>query len=91
MLKLRGAAEPARFYKRADAAMPTSAQLGTVMAGPADWHGSQLSRKVRKSSLAEEMAAEGQEYRKRKFAELQGEPCRRRKGKAPRHTKRRGA
>jgi len=77
LLRLRGAADPKRFYKKADGgALPKHFAVGTVVEGAQEFYSARLAKGERRGTLAEEFAADGDgaAYRKRKFAELQGPP-----------------
>ena len=93
LLRLRGVADPKRFYKKADTGkLPTHFAMGTVVESAADFYGGRLVKADRRQTVGEEMLADGHaaSYRASKFTELQAAaqaaaPRRRnkRKGGAP--------
>lgn len=69
LLKLRGAADPKRFYKRNDTTqLPTRFEVGTVVEGAADFFSARLAKRERKQTLAEELMADRRlrAYRKKR-------------------------
>ncbi len=100
LLKLRGAFDPKRFYKSADASkLPTHFAIGTVVETAADFYAARLHKSERKRTLAEEIMADDgvSAFRKRRTAALDAAPGRgkgrKQSGtakKGARHVKRRG-
>ena len=93
LLRLRGVADPKRFYKKADTGkLPTHFAMGTVVESAADFYSGRMVKGDRRQTVGEEMLADAHaaSYRANKFAELQATaqaaaPRRRnkRKGMAP--------
>ena len=74
LLKLRGAFDPKRFYKTNDTSrLPKHFQVGTVEAGAQDFYSSRLTKKERKRTISEEVAADAEirAHRKKRFAKIQ--------------------
>lgn len=62
-LKLRGALDTKRFYKRnAGTVVPKHFQVGKIVGNAADFYNSRVPKKQRKKNLAEEMMAENNRY-----------------------------
>jgi len=58
-LRLRGALETKRFYKRNNiTTLPKYFQVGRVVETPADYYSSRIPKKQRKQTLAQELVAE---------------------------------
>ena len=79
LVRLRDAMDPKRFYKSLDGGKKKKSrtnlnnmQLGTVVAGPADYYGGELTRKARKATLPEEILANKtmRQYLKEKYNKL---------------------
>ncbi len=92
VLRMRGALDPKRFYKKNDAeAPPKYFQVGRVLDAPADRYAAdRASKKARKSTLVEELMADAefQRYNKRKYAEIVEERSKRERRYQPRGNKR---
>ncbi len=76
ILKMRGALDPKRFYKKNDSdALPKYFQVGRVVDSAADRYVDRVPAKMRKSTLVEELMADAefQRYNKRKYAEIMEE------------------
>ena len=72
ILKMRGALDPKRFYKKSsNAEVPKYFQVGRYLDSPADYYVEGKGRKSKKSLVDELMAdAEFQRYNKRKYTEI---------------------
>lgn len=78
LLKLRGAMDPKRHYKKSDMkskTLPKYFQIGTVVEHASEFYSARLTRKERKTSLADELLSDPsiQKFRKRKVRELEEE------------------
>ena len=74
LLKLRGAYDPKRFYKTEDTTkLPKHFQVGTVIEGAQDFYSARLTKRARKNTLTEEIAADAEikTVRKKRFAKIQ--------------------
>ncbi|XP_019461697.1 PREDICTED: rRNA-processing protein fcf2-like [Lupinus angustifolius] len=76
LLKLRGAIDPKRHYKKGDSkskTLPKYFQMGTVVDSPLDYFSGRLTKKERKATLAEELLSDQNlaAYRKRKVREIE--------------------
>lgn len=74
LLKLRNVIDPKRHYKAEDSkGLPKYFQVGTVIGGPADFYSGRLTKKERKSTLADELLSDStlSAYRKRKYLDIQ--------------------
>ncbi|RUS18611.1 Fcf2 pre-rRNA processing-domain-containing protein [Endogone sp. FLAS-F59071] len=74
LLKLRNVLDPKRHYKKDDSkGLPTYFQVGTIVEAPHEFYSSRLTRRERKSTIVDELAAdsEARKYYKRKFLEIQ--------------------
>ncbi|XP_071723764.1 rRNA-processing protein fcf2-like [Rutidosis leptorrhynchoides] len=76
LLKLRGAMDPKRFYKKAGSkskALPKYFQVGTVIQSHEEFYSGRLSKKERKETLADELLSDSKfkQYRKRKVREIE--------------------
>ncbi|KAJ4840723.1 hypothetical protein Tsubulata_044245 [Turnera subulata] len=76
LLKLRGAMDPKRHYKRADSKskqLPKYFQVGTVVESATEFYSGRLTKKERKATLADELLSDPnlQAYRKRKVREIE--------------------
>ncbi|KAM7279168.1 hypothetical protein ACFE04_006302 [Oxalis oulophora] len=74
LLKLRGAMDPKRFYKKGDKkTLPKYFQVGTVVESPLEFYSSRLSKKERKTTITEELLSDSKfrQYRKRKVREIE--------------------
>ncbi|CAN1256161.1 Deoxynucleotidyltransferase terminal-interacting protein 2 [Linum perenne] len=74
ILKLRGAIDPKRHYKKGDSkGLQKYFQVGTVVSSPFEFHSGRLTKKERKASIAEELLADHsfKSYRKRKVREIE--------------------
>ncbi|CAN0907887.1 rRNA-processing protein fcf2 [Linum grandiflorum] len=74
ILKLRGAIDPKRHYKKSDLkVLPKYFQVGTVIESPMEYFSSRLTKKERKATLADELLADQsfKTYRKRKVREIE--------------------
>ncbi|CAA0842956.1 Fcf2 pre-rRNA processing protein [Striga hermonthica] len=76
LLKLRGALDPKRHYKKGDSkskTLPKYFQVGTVIESATEFFSGRLTRKERKATLADELLADSTlgDYRKRKVREIE--------------------
>ncbi|XP_061351075.1 rRNA-processing protein fcf2-like [Gastrolobium bilobum] len=76
LLKLRGAIDPKRHYKKGDSkskTLPKYFQVGTIVDSPLDFFSGRLTKKERKASLADELLSDQNlaAYRKRKVREIE--------------------
>ncbi|XP_065830209.1 deoxynucleotidyltransferase terminal-interacting protein 2-like [Oscarella lobularis] len=74
ILKMRGALDPKRFYKKEDMnQLPKFFQLGRVIEGPGEFYSGRLTRRQQKQSIVEELLADEKvkSYSKRKYQEIQ--------------------
>lgn len=75
LLKLRGVIDPKRHYKKSDKSkkLPKYFQVGTVVEPASDFYASRLTKKERKTSIADELLADSTlaQYRKRKVREIE--------------------
>ncbi|KAL0296663.1 UNVERIFIED_CONTAM: rRNA-processing protein fcf2 [Sesamum radiatum] len=76
LLKLRSAVDPKRHYKKGDSrskALPKYFQVGTVIESATEFFTGRLTKKERKTTLADELLSDGnlREYRKRKVREIE--------------------
>ena len=58
IVKMRGALDPKRFYRAADKGLPKYFQMGTVVEGSDDG-AHRLSKRERKTSMLQELLADG--------------------------------
>ncbi|XP_028760042.1 rRNA-processing protein fcf2-like [Neltuma alba] len=78
LLKLRGAIDPKRHYKKGDSkskTLPKYFQVGTVVESSEDFFSARLTKKERKATLADELLSDPafSAYRKRKVREIEDE------------------
>ncbi|KAI4335079.1 hypothetical protein L6164_013760 [Bauhinia variegata] len=76
LLKLRGAIDPKRHYKKGDSnlkSLPKYFQVGTVIESPLEFYSNRLTKKERKATLADELLYDQDlaAYRKRKVREIE--------------------
>ncbi|KAK9688797.1 hypothetical protein RND81_09G011600 [Saponaria officinalis] len=76
LLKLRNVMDPKRHYKKSDTklkTLPKYFQIGTVVEPASEYFSSRLTKKERKSSLADELLNDRSlsQYRKRKVREIE--------------------
>ena len=76
LLKLRSVIDPKRHYKKGDSkskALPKYFQVGTVIESASDFFTGRLTKKERKTTLADELLSDHTlgEYRKRKVREIE--------------------
>ncbi|KAL2233349.1 rRNA-processing protein fcf2 [Sesamum indicum] len=76
LLKLRSAVDPKRHYKKGDSrskTLPKYFQVGTVIESATEFFTGRLTKKERKTTLADELLSDGnlREYRKRKVREIE--------------------
>ncbi|KAJ1398330.1 Reticulon [Sesbania bispinosa] len=76
LLKLRAAMDPKRHYKKGDSkskTLPKYFQMGTVLDSPLDYYSGRLTKKERKTTLADELLSDQNlaVYRKRKVREIE--------------------
>lgn len=76
LLKLRDVMDPKRHYKKGDfksKALPKYFQVGTVVETAADFYSGRLTKKERKTTLADELLSDPslRQYRKRKVKEIE--------------------
>ncbi|XP_054793059.1 rRNA-processing protein fcf2-like [Prosopis cineraria] len=76
LLKLRGAIDPKRHYKKGDSkskTLPKYFQVGTVVESSEDFFSARLTKKERKATLADELLSDPafSTYRKRKVREIE--------------------
>ncbi|KNA18568.1 hypothetical protein SOVF_069670 [Spinacia oleracea] len=76
LLKLRNVMDPKRHYKKGDSkskTLPKYFQVGTVVESASDYFSGRLTKKERKSRIADELLADGSlaQYRKRKVREIE--------------------
>ncbi|CAA0837057.1 Fcf2 pre-rRNA processing protein [Striga hermonthica] len=76
LLKLRGALDPKRHYKKGDSkskTLPKYFQVGTVIESATEFFSGRLTKKERKPTLADELLADSTlgDYRKRKVREIE--------------------
>lgn len=76
LLKLRSTLDPKRHYKKADSKsknLPKYFQIGTVIESASEFYSGRLTKKERKSTLAEEILSDpkAKQYRKRKVREIE--------------------
>lgn len=74
LLKMRNVLDPKRHYKANDSKdIPKYFQIGTVIAGAADFYSGRLTKKERKMSFAEELLSDTslKAYTKRKIRQIQ--------------------
>ncbi|KAL3701146.1 hypothetical protein R1sor_019168 [Riccia sorocarpa] len=74
LLKMRSVLDPKRHYKANDSkSIPKYFQIGTVVAGAADFYSGRLTKKERKMSFADELLNDTslKAYTKRKYGEIQ--------------------
>ena len=74
LLKLRGALDGKRFYKKNDTSkIPTRFQFGTVVSGAHEFYSSRISKRDRQSSFTKEVLSDARlsQARKKKYRELQ--------------------
>ncbi|CAJ1060514.1 deoxynucleotidyltransferase terminal-interacting protein 2 [Xyrichtys novacula] len=76
VLKMRGAMDPKRFYKKNDRdGFPKYFQIGTVVDNPVDFYHSRIPKKERKRTMVEELMADA-EFRhnnKKKYQNIMAE------------------
>lgn len=76
ILKLRSVIDPKRHYKKSDSkTLPKYFQVGTVIESATDFFSGRLTKKERKSTLADELLFDHSlgQYRKRKVREIEGD------------------
>lgn len=76
VLRLRSFADPKRFYKKADRALPEHFEVGRVVSSAADYYSADWSGKGKKGNqlgFVEELLADHhyRKYAKRKYSEIQ--------------------
>ncbi|XP_039025459.1 rRNA-processing protein fcf2-like [Hibiscus syriacus] len=75
LLKLRGAIDPKRHYKRdsKSKALPKYFQVGTVVESVTDYYSGRMTKNERKATLADELLSDPavRQYRKRKVREIE--------------------
>ncbi|XP_071742531.1 rRNA-processing protein fcf2-like [Rutidosis leptorrhynchoides] len=73
LLKLRNVMDPKRHYKKGDSKLPKYFQVGTVVEHATEYYTSRLTKKERKSTLADELLSNEslKAYRKRKVQEIE--------------------
>ncbi|OAY36428.1 rRNA-processing protein fcf2 [Manihot esculenta] len=76
LLKLRGALDPKRHYKKGDSkskTLPKYFQVGTVVESSTDFFSGRLTKKERKATIADEVLSDRTltAYRKRKVREIE--------------------
>ncbi|RUP49407.1 Fcf2 pre-rRNA processing-domain-containing protein [Jimgerdemannia flammicorona] len=74
LIKLRSVLDPKRHYKKDNVkGLPKYFEMGTIIEGPTEFYSSRLTRRERKSTIVDELAAdvEARRYYKRKFLEVQ--------------------
>ncbi|XP_045829297.1 rRNA-processing protein fcf2-like [Trifolium pratense] len=77
LLKLRGVIDPKLHFKRSDSknskTLPKYFQMGTIVDSPVDYYTGRLTKRERKTSIAEEFLADqtSAAYRKRKVREIE--------------------
>ncbi|CAL1352373.1 unnamed protein product [Linum trigynum] len=76
ILKLRGAIDPKRHYKKGDSklkVLPKYFQVGTVVESPMEFFSGRLTKKERKATIADELLSDQafKAYRKRKVREIE--------------------
>ncbi|OIT28928.1 PREDICTED: rRNA-processing protein fcf2-like [Nicotiana attenuata] len=76
LLKLRGAMDPKRHYKKSDLkskALPKYFQVGTVIEPASEYYSSRLTKKERKTTITDELLSDRKLglYRKRKVREIE--------------------
>ena len=73
LLQMRSVLDPKRHYKKETAPIPKFFQTGTIVEGNTEFFSARLTRKERKSTIADELLADdkAKDYYKRKFAEIQ--------------------
>lgn len=76
LLKLRGAMDPKRHYKKSGSkskTLPKYFQVGTVIEPASEYYSGRLTKKERKTTLTEELFSDRKlgEYRKRKVREIE--------------------
>lgn len=101
LLKLRGAIDPKRHYKKGDSkskSLPKYFQVGTVMESASDFFTGRLTKKERKATIADELLSDRTlaQYRKRKVREIEeknrpagNEKWKRKSRQSRKHTKQR--
>ncbi|XP_032884812.1 deoxynucleotidyltransferase terminal-interacting protein 2 [Amblyraja radiata] len=73
VLKMRGAMDPKRFYKKNDRdGFPKYFQVGEIVENPADFYQSRVPKKQRKQTMVEELLADAEfrRYNKRKYQQI---------------------
>ncbi|CAL1385742.1 unnamed protein product [Linum trigynum] len=76
ILKLRGAIDPKRHYKKGDSklkVLPKYFQVGTVIESPMEFFSGRLTKKERKATITDELLSDQnfKAYRKRKVREIE--------------------
>ncbi|CAB4293018.1 unnamed protein product [Prunus armeniaca] len=73
LLKLRNVMDPKRHYKKGNSQPNKYFQVGTVIESPLDFFSGRLTKKERKTTLAEELLSDHTlgNYRKRKVREIE--------------------
>lgn len=72
LLRMRGLLDPKHKKKSLRFSVPEYSQVGEVVAGPADFHSSRLTRKERKATLLEEIVGTlNEEKLQKKYAGIQ--------------------
>ncbi|XP_047310269.1 rRNA-processing protein fcf2-like [Impatiens glandulifera] len=77
LLKLRGVMDPKRHYKKGDSrskTLPKYFQVGTVIESSSEFFTGRLTKKERKTTIADELLSDPSlgDYRKRKVQEIEG-------------------
>lgn len=74
LLRMRHVLDPKRFYKQEKAAPPKYFAVGTVKEDPSEFYSSRLTRKERKSTLAEEILGSSRaDYYRSKYKQIQNQ------------------
>ncbi|BFG14802.1 hypothetical protein CerSpe_010760 [Prunus speciosa] len=73
LLKLRNVMDPKRHYKKGNSQLNKYFQVGTVIESPLDFFSGRLTKKERKTTLAEELLSDHTlgNYRKRRVREIE--------------------
>lgn len=73
LLQMRSVLDPKRHYKKDRGPLPTYFQAGTIVEGNTEFFSARLSRKDRKTTIADEILADekSKKYFKRKYGEIQ--------------------
>lgn len=74
LLRMRHVLDPKRFYKQEKAPLPKYFAMGTIKEDPSEFYSSRLSRKERKSTLAEEILGSSRaDYYRSKYKQIQNQ------------------